>query len=160
MKRSKPLVRRTPLQSNTPLERRTPLRRAPLQRATSTPQPRAKRRNDSRWRAECIQLRGARCRGCGDTKDVQMHHVLPRAHGGESVVENGQPMCGPWTAVGPPGGCHAALTEHRMCNRREWLDDDQLTWLKERGWVWWDDEGVPHGRGSRGFERTDPASGS
>ncbi|MGH7743279.1 MAG: HNH endonuclease [Candidatus Dormibacteria bacterium] len=108
-------------------------------------------RNDSQWRADCLELRGPWCRACGDSRDVQVHHILPRAHGGESVVENGQPMCGPWTLAGPAGGCHAQLTEHRMLNRREWLDDDQAIWLADRGWVWWDAKGEPNGRGFRSF---------
>ena len=93
--------------------------------------------------------RGAFCRACGDTYDLQADHVMERSQGGTSVVENGMILCGPWSRV-TPGGCHARKTESRMLIRYEWLDDDQIAWLKDVGWVWWE-EGVPHGRGCKGF---------
>lgn len=108
-----------------------------------------RRRNDSQWRAEVLMIRGAFCRSCGDTHDLQADHVMERSQGGKSVVENGLVLCGPWSRV-TPGGCHARKTESRMLIRYEWLDDDQIAWLQEVGWVWWVD-GIPHGRGCKGF---------
>lgn len=111
-----------------------------------------RRRNDSGWRAQCLEARGAWCRVCGGTGDLQVHHVVPRSQGGPSVVENGQVVCGPWSTTSPhAGGCHAAFTEHRLLNRREWLDPDQVEWLAEFGWVRWDDDGEVSGRGCRSF---------
>lgn len=54
--------------------------------------------------------------------------------------------------------CHQKKTERKMLFRREWLDEDQIRWLAEQGWVAWDEEGIPYGRGSRGFARATPAT--
>lgn len=113
-----------------------------------------RRRNDSEWREQVILFRGRRCRSCGETRDLQADHVVERSQGGKSVVENGMLLCGPFSQVSPHrGGCHAAVTEGRMLRRYEWLDPDQVEWLAEGGWVWWDDDGLPAGRLCRGFEK-------
>lgn len=68
------------------------------------------------------------------------------------MVENGLPLCGPWSRQSPwPGGCHQAKTDRRMLLRREMFDADQLAYLAEQGWVAWDEKGEPYGRGYRGF---------
>jgi len=38
-----------------------------------------------------------------------------------------------------------------MLVEREWLDDDQLKYLADLGWVDWDADGEPFGRGMRAF---------
>ncbi|MGH9290289.1 MAG: HNH endonuclease [Acidimicrobiales bacterium] len=90
-------------------------------------------RGDGGWRGAVLDARGARCRGCGDVADVQADHLIPRSQGGESVVANGLPLCGPWTRLGPAGGCHAAKTAHRLLIPRWWLDGDQVAWLADAG---------------------------
>lgn len=114
------------------------------------PKKRRPRRNDSRWRAECVAARGEMCRSCGDTSHVQMDHIMPRSQGGPSVVENGLPLCGDFSR-NTPGGCHAKKTAGTMLIEPDWLGADQVEWLAEVGWVWWDDDGEPHGRGWKHF---------
>jgi hypothetical protein len=109
-----------------------------------------RRRNDAPWRNECIEVYGDVCRSCGDTGNCQMDHLKPRSQGGPSVVENGLPLCGPASRV-TPGGCHALKTERRMLVEPEWLTDDQIQWLSDVGWVTWDTDGQPYGRGWRNF---------
>lgn len=46
--------------------------------------------------------------------------------------------------------CHTAKTEHRLLIQKDWLDDDQLEWLRDTGWVWWQD-GETYGEGRRSF---------
>lgn len=104
----------------------------------------AKRRNDSAWRAECLEAWGHSCVVCGATP-VQMDHIMPRSQGGESIVWNGLPLCEP---------DHRAKTEHRLLIRPEWLSDGQRAYLRARGWVWWDETGRPCGRGMRSFDDT------
>lgn len=77
-----------------------------------------------------------------------MDHVMPRSQQGPSVVENGLPLC---------EECHRRKTEKRMLVERSWLDDDQVAWLAEVGWVAWDDNGQPYGMGWRGFAPTTKA---
>ena len=101
------------------------------------------KRNDSGWRAECIEKRGAWCRACGFSGRVELDHIVPRSQGGPSVVENGLPLC--------PSD-HQAKTESRLRFRFEWFDADQIAWLEEVGWVSWDADGQPAGRGWRHFE--------
>lgn len=67
---------------------------------------------------------------------------MPRSQGGPSVVENGLVLC---------SAAHLAKTESRLRIDPAWLDPDQIVWLSEAGWVWWQD-GDPHGRGWRHFE--------
>lgn len=122
----------------------------------TAPQPRSKnvkpRRNDAGWRAECEAKRGLVCRGCGDTNHVQMDHIWPRSQGGPSVVENGLPLCGEFSR-NTPGGCHPAKTAGRIVIEFSWLDPDQVAWLAAVGWVAWDADGQPRGRGWRHFGR-------
>jgi hypothetical protein len=67
---------------------------------------------------------------------------MARSQGGPSVVENGMMLC---------RECHQRKTERRMLIRREWLDPDQIAWLADVGWVWWDETGAVWGRGRNGF---------
>jgi hypothetical protein len=61
-------------------------------------------------------------------------------------------LCGPWSRSSPhPGGCHAAVTENKMLMERDWLDPDQIAWLEDVRWVWWDQLGEALGPGSRRF---------
>lgn len=58
------------------------------------------------------------------------------------MVENGLVLC---------ASHHQAKTESRMVIEPSWLEPDQLEWLKAVGWVWWDADGRPQGRGWRHF---------
>jgi hypothetical protein len=51
--------------------------------------------------------------------------------------------------------CHRRKTEKRMLVERHWLDDDQIEYLANIGWVAWDDKGQPYGNGYRGFAPVD-----
>jgi hypothetical protein len=74
---------------------------------------------------------------------MEVDHLQPRSQGGASVVENGLPLC---------RGHHAAKTAGRLRIDRGWLDPDQVAWLAEVGWVRWQADGQPQGRGWRHFE--------
>lgn len=108
--------------------------------------PRSTRRNDGPWRAECVDAYGEWCRNCLGTKNVQMDHVWPRSQGGPSVVENGLPLCGPFG-----NGCHDQKTAGALQFQRSWFTERQVAWLAEVGWVAWDDDGQPRGRGWKHF---------
>lgn len=110
-----------------------------------------RRKNDAPWRRECEQARGLYCRSCGDTSHLECNHVWPKSQQGPSVVENGMFLCGAFSRT-TPGGCHPAVTEGKLKMKREWLDPDQVAWLREVGYVWWDEDGELWGRGSRRFE--------
>lgn len=47
--------------------------------------------------------------------------------------------------------CHRGKTEGRIQYERSWLDPDQIAWLADVGWVWWNDDGEPCGRGWKHF---------
>jgi hypothetical protein len=114
------------------------------------------KRNDAPWREECLTRRGRYCRACGAggpaevagappfqrPARLEVDHIKPRGQGGPSVVENGLVLC---------ASHHQAKTESRMVIRPEWLELDQLDWLKAVGWVWWDELGQPQGRGWKHF---------
>lgn len=87
-------------------------------------------------------LRGQYCRCCLRSGPVQADHVMPRSQGGQSVVENGMPLC---------DECHRAKTEHRVLVKKSWLDADQLEYLETVGWVWWDSTGEVYGHGRKSF---------
>lgn len=110
------------------------------------------RKNDAPWRNQCAEARGLYCRSCGesDPQRLECNHVWPKGQQGPSVVENGMFLCG-WRSTVTPGGCHPAVTEARLLMRRDWLDPDQVAWLAEVEYVWWDDKGEVWGRGSRRF---------
>ena len=40
------------------------------------------------------QTKGEQCCNCGDTTDLQFHHVIPIALGGQDVITNIVPLCG------------------------------------------------------------------
>lgn len=46
---------------------------------------------------------------------------------------------------------HEQKTNSEIQIQYEWLDEDQVAWLAEVGWVAWDDDGEPYGRGMRHF---------
>ena len=112
------------------------------------PKKRRRPRTDSTWRAECVARRGSYCRGCGDTRQPQADHIIPRAQGGPSVPENGMILGGPFGC-----GCHDRKTAHRLLVQRAWLDDDQVQWLAEHGHVTWTASGEPTGRHAILFAR-------
>lgn len=99
------------------------------------------RRNDAPWRAACLEAWGHSCVACG-AAPVQMDHIMPRSQGGPSVVENGLPLC---------PTCHWKKTAGTMVIEYHWLARQQVDWLAEAGWVEWDKDGLPKGRGFRRF---------
>lgn len=109
-----------------------------------------KRRNDSGWRAEVMEVHGEVCASCGDTAHVQADHLWPRGQGGPSDVRNGLPLCGEFSR-NTPGGCHPAKTNGTIVIEPAWLRPEQIEWLAEVGWVAWDEDGQPYGRGWRHF---------
>lgn len=85
---------------------------------------------------------GEWCRACGSTREIQMDHMWPRGQGGLSDVRNGLPLCRTH---------HEQKTNGTLLIRPEWLAEDQVAFLAEIGWVWWDDAGEPQGRGHKHF---------
>jgi 5-methylcytosine-specific restriction endonuclease McrA len=104
-------------------------------------------RNDGPWRLEVFARRGGRCRCCGDTMHVQADHMIPRSQGGPSIVENGLPLCSEFGK----GQCHLRKTNHELLIRRDWLDADQVEWLRASGNAWWEEDGTVAGRHNRLF---------
>ena len=102
----------------------------------------ARRRNDSRWRQECLDAYGQWCRVCGDYR-VQMDHMHPRSQGGKSVVGNGLPLC---------RRHHEDKTNGRLRIDPAWLTAEQVRYLEDAKWVWWDEHGEPCGPGWKHFE--------
>lgn len=98
---------------------------------------RAPRRNDSEWRTEVMALRGNACRvpGC-ELWPIEADHLIPRAHGGPSVGENGLPLC---------RAHHGQKTAHTLLIEQSWLDFDQVEWLREQGYAWWETDGTVSG---------------
>ena len=112
------------------------LRRAKTQRK--------RRRNDAQWRQECLDLRGPQCRvtGCLRMTDVQVDHLIPRAHGGPSIAENGLVLCREH---------HEMKTNHDLLVDPTWLDPDQILWLSDNGYAEWLFDGVVVGSRRRIF---------
>lgn len=105
--------------------------------------PRSKRRNDGPWRQECAVAYGLWCRASGvHAGPIQCDHVWPRSQGGPSVVENGLFLC---------ESHHDAKTASRIVIDPEWLTPEQIDWLAQVGWVSWNADGQPSGRGMRHF---------
>lgn len=101
-------------------------------------------RNDSVWRAECLETRGAQCRvpSCLRMVDVQVDHLIPRAHGGPSVVENGLVLC---------RHHHEMKTNHELLVDPTWLEPDQVRWLSDNGYADWLVDGIVVGTRRRIF---------
>jgi 5-methylcytosine-specific restriction endonuclease McrA len=102
----------------------------------------------SNWRAAVIELRGGYCRAmftagtpCGGRLEVD--HVVERSQGGHWVIQNGTPLCQKH---------HRDKTTGKLKVAYEWLDQDQILWLAEKGHVAWDEQGRPYGRMCKGFE--------
>ncbi len=94
------------------------------------------RRNDSRWAKDCLFRYGPWCRACGDTRHIQVDHLIPRAQCGPSILVNGLILGGPFGC-----GCHDRKTAHQLLVRREWLTRGQVWWLQGEGHVWWTEDG-------------------
>jgi hypothetical protein len=153
VKRSGPLARSASLTADPQRTRAWQQRsqRAALTRAqqrATTPAPKSRkapRRNDSGWRAECLEARGDQCRvpDCPHPRPVQMDHLIARAQGGPSVVANGTPLCRVH---------HEMKTDHLLLVDPAWLDPDQVQWLADEGHaVWRPEDGVVTGRHCRIF---------
>ncbi len=116
------------------------------------PQKRAKnrKRNDATWREQCLAVRGRYCRACITrsapgakfASRLQVDHVMPRSQGGPSVLGNGLVLCETH---------HMAKTASEILIEYGWLDPDQVAWLEVVGWVRWQDDGTPAGRGWKHF---------
>lgn len=110
------------------------------------------KRDMKSWRDDVIAVRGHRCANCGDTYDIQIDHVIPRSQGGVEHIHNGLPLCGPWSKKSPyPNGCHQAKTDRKLLLTKRMLAHDQRAWLKEKGWIDWNKDGEPIGKGMKGF---------
>lgn len=105
-----------------------------------------RRRSDGPWRNDVMARRGEVCVSCGTRQHVQADHVWPKGQGGPNDVRNGLPLCG-----GFGNGCHDRKTAGTIVIEFDWLDDEQRAWLAEVGWVAWDEEGQPYGRGWKHF---------
>lgn len=142
-------MRRTPLAAKKGLARginqlaRTELPRA-SGRETRNRKPRTRTRptSDAPFRAEVMAAYGEVCRVCGATGWVQAAHIMAKSQGGPSLVWNGMPLCEP---------DHTAYDGYRLKLRREHLTNEQAAWLEEYGYIAWDDDGQPYGRGARRF---------
>lgn len=124
------------------------LKKTPLKRSKIVN--RKPRRNDAPWRAEVLSRYGLACVRCGDQAHVQADHIWPRSQGGPSDPRNGLPLCGEFSK-NTPGGCHPMKTASRIVIEPAWLAPDQIEWLADVGWVWWDADGEPMGRGRKHF---------
>jgi 5-methylcytosine-specific restriction endonuclease McrA len=116
-----------------------------------TKRPKRIRRNDGEWRAGCLVMRGRYCRACAALGIVpagpaggrlELDHIWPKGQGGPSVVANGLVLC---------QRHHEMKTNSEIQIDPAWLDRDQLDWLQEVGWVWWNAAGEPVGRGLNHF---------
>lgn len=100
------------------------------------------RRNDSAWRAAVLDMYGEWCLACGRYGAVEIDHIIPRSQGGRSDRENGAPLC---------RDCHYAKTCGTLQYEPEWLLWPTIEYLADNGWVAWDADGEPYGRGLRHF---------
>lgn len=92
-------------------------------------------------------MRGPRCRACGAIGSVEVDHIKPRGQGGQSDVENGLVLCGPFGC-----GAHDRKTASLIKIEFEWLDPDQVEYLEAQGWVTFDAvTGEPSGLGWKHF---------
>lgn len=109
----------------------------------------SRRRNDARWRQLCLDTWGNWCfvPDCLHPQPVQMDHLIPRAHGGPSVIENGCPLCRVH---------HQRKTDHELLVDPDWLDIRHLIWLRDNGYAWWRPDGIVTGPRCRIFTDTTP----
>lgn len=117
---------------------------------------------DKEWREACLLAYGPWCRNCGYENyrgyGLQVDHLIPRGQGGENVVANGLVLCGPFVADPSPfprrvpGGCHLAVTDERLKRRIEWLDPEQLDYLRDQGWLRREPDGSLSGKGMNYFD--------
>ncbi|AMM44246.1 HNH endonuclease [Arthrobacter phage KellEzio] len=108
------------------------------------------KQNDAPWRNDCIAEYGEWCRCCGSPHGVQMDHIWPKSQGGKNEVGNGLPLC---------STCHRRKTDSEIKIEWSWLTPLHLAYLKEVGWVDWDDDGQPFGRGWKHFGARRTGSG-
>lgn len=112
---------------------------APDTDPTSPRKRKKRRRNDSQWRADCLELRGEWCRvpECPHPQPVEMDHLISRGQGGPSVVQNGLPLCRVH---------HQMKTDHLLLIAPEWLAADMILWLSNEGHAEWLYDGIVVGR--------------
>jgi 5-methylcytosine-specific restriction endonuclease McrA len=68
--------------------------------------------NNEEWRLvkeEIMAERGAKCERCGNTENLDLHHIKARRYGGRDVKENAQLLCEPCHVLTPTYGDHKRL---------------------------------------------------
>lgn len=106
-------------------------------------------KNDAEWRKAVFALYGSRCRLRGVGTEVGLcrgrlhcHHIRYKSQGGASVLGNGIPVC---------DFHHSMVHARRILIPKYVLEQVTLDHLRISGWVDWDGDGIPFGRGFRGF---------
>lgn len=96
------------------------------------------------WRREVIARYGFVCVVDGSVHSgmIETHHIIYRSQGGRDEPENGVPLCTKH---------HQQIHSRIILLKREWLTRDAVGYLKDAGWVDWDQEGLAFGRGLNGF---------
>jgi hypothetical protein len=120
---------------------------------TSRQRRQSRRRNDSTWRRDCLREWGNTCKipDCPHLGDpVQVDHLIPRAHGGPSVVENGWPLCRTH---------HQQKTDHLLLIDPRWLTLRHRVWLRDNHYATWRHDGLVTGSRCRIFTDTAPGHG-
>jgi hypothetical protein len=134
-------VKRSELVRGKPLESRSQLRRTEFHRPEVARTRRSRRPSDAPFRAEVLARWGNGCAVCGEGP-VQAAHLMAKSQSGPSVVENGLPLCLLH---------HTAFDGYRLQLSWSVLADVQRAWLAAAGYVAWDADGQPTGRGARRF---------
>ncbi len=68
--------------------------------------------NNEEWRMvkeEIMAERGAKCERCGNTENLDLHHIKARRYGGQDVKENAQLLCEACHVLTPTYGDHKRL---------------------------------------------------
>lgn len=68
--------------------------------------------NNEEWRMvkeEIMAERGAKCERCGNSENLDLHHIKARRYGGRDVKENAQLLCKPCHVLTPTYGDHKRL---------------------------------------------------
>ena len=100
-------------------------------------------RNLAKWRKSVLNLNGHYCvAGIKCSGRLEAHHIIYRSQGGKEHAENGIPLCSEH---------HAAVHARTLLVDWRWLSKASLDYLADRGWVAWDEQGEPYGRGYKGF---------
>lgn len=123
------------------------MKRTPLVRKKTPARWSPKYRLQWEWSRLVRDTRGELCVAVASEYGIcqghhEADHIVPKSQGGPYVVENGAVLC---------HRHHEMKTNSELKYRREWLQPDQVAWLAECGWVAWDADGQPYGRGWKHF---------